>query len=176
VAPSQPAYSRLTPGYSNLAPSDVRGELARLRAVPSARGYHDFYSALDLLSPDLRAGGRSGLRAAPDAAGRARVARALPLVRSAAERVPEVAILHVYHALVAAHACHLDEARAALAQAGEIGQSREQLLIAQEIALRSRELASVRTFLREVAEFRAAREDPWLDAIERALVAPPSCP
>lgn len=182
VAPEQPAFVSLHPGFAVLAPGpesepmrQTSAELARLAQSPAARGYYAYHSALALLAPYLQARGHDGLRPALDAAGREAVSRALPLLRLASERLPDVPIVHVYHALVAARSCALPEARAALQRATALGPSREASLIAQEVALRARETASVRDFLGQVSRVPDLAADPWIASLRGELAEDSAC-
>jgi hypothetical protein len=176
VAPEARAFVHLQPGYGPQAPGPgASDELARIAHEPASRGYYAYHAALDSLAPMLRNGGLDGLGTIADGPRDPRLSRALSLLRVASERVPQVDVAHVFHALVAAHACRLPEARAALELARASGESRQTLLIGQEIALRSGDSSSVRAFLDGVAKLQPGRADGWVEALKQALNDPQGC-
>lgn len=180
---SREALANLPVGYQTGAvwapDADVAAqhrELKMLARYPNTEAYRGWISALAALKPMLRADGLAGLRPSRDADEQeAATAVAAQLLRTA-RAVDDIPIIHAYRAMAAVAACDLKTAREALEEARAQDDSRETLLIAQEIALRENRTAEVRDFLDKAYALGNTRSDPWLAALSAALANPPRCP
>ncbi len=182
TARGAPALTALVPGYQSgfvLDPgadtAALRRELARLSVRPNTGAYTAWVNALLELRPLARAGGRAGLREPETAAERRAAASALGSLGLLSEQVADVPSIAIVRAMAAVALCRLPEARRALGQATREGGSREALLLDREIALRQGQQAAVRDFLQRARSLEAAKDDPWLDALDAMLRSPPRC-
>jgi hypothetical protein len=173
----------LRPGYdaawllaSKLDATAVARELSELPPHRNVDAYRDWVLGLLELRPLARAEGRAGFSAPRDRADLARLSRALPRLRATDRALAIVPSVQAYYALAAVSACRLDDATDVIERARAEGETRELLFARQELALRRGQLQAVRTFLNQAKALPGAAADPFIQALEAELVAPPLCP
>jgi hypothetical protein len=181
---SAPRALALEPGYQSdwLLRADTQAagailrELRRLPEHDNTRGYRSWVRSLLALRELCRAQCAAGLRPPADDAERALLARVQSWLARSVRGTEGVPVVSAYLALVAADACALDTAEQALADARREGESRDTLLVAQEVALRRSQGEGVRAFIRQAHLLPGLDHDPWLDALAQSLANPPRCP
>jgi hypothetical protein len=181
---SRPRALALEPGYQTdwllrAGGEEARAILDELRRLPAhanTLGYSHWVRGMLALRELCRADCAAGLRAPADAAERALLARVQGWLARSARGTEGVPVVSAYLALVAADACALDAAEQALEDARREGESRETLLVAQEIALRRNQSEGVRAFVRQAHTLPGLADDPWLAALAQNLANPPRCP
>jgi len=181
---SRPRALALEPGYHTewllrAGPAAVGAILAELRHLPAhenTRGYTSWVRSLLALRALCRVDCAAGLRPPADPTERALLARVQGWLARSARGTEGVPVVSAYLALVAADACALDAADQALVDARREGESRETLLVAQEVALRRSQGEGVRAFVRQAHMLPGLADDPWLAALAKDLASPPRCP
>jgi hypothetical protein len=172
----------LHPGYdaqwlltANANVPAIQRELSMLGGRTTVQAYRAWVLGLLAARPLVRAQGMAGFSTPHNALERAAALLALSNVRKADDALRIVPSVTAYHALLATAACQLDEARSVLARAQEQGGARELSFGAQELALRSGDVASVEKFLAQARALPAAAGDAWVAALQSALSSPPIC-
>jgi hypothetical protein len=180
---SHPRPLALEPGYEvdwlrradGARAQAILHELARLPRNDNVRGYEGWVRSQLALRPLCRAGCNAGLRAPRDAAERELLRQVQGWLARSARGTEGVPAISAYLALVATDRCELDTAERALEDARREGESRDTLLVTQEIALRRGEVSSVNAFLKQAAALPGMAADPWLAALREEVGAPPRC-
>ncbi|HEX2676849.1 MAG TPA: hypothetical protein VHM19_09420 [Polyangiales bacterium] len=172
----QPSYDHawLT-GADDARARAILTELSRLPDDESTRGYRGFVRAMLALRPFQRTGENNGLRAPANDAERATLRKAQAWLARASKGADGVPIVDAYHGLVSVLLCDFDAARAAFELARREHESRETLLGAQEMAVRTGDAASVQAFLAAAAAAPQAAGDVWLGALHDELQVTPRC-
>jgi hypothetical protein len=160
---------------SNEERADTQRLLRELPPSPNLAATRGWIEAILTLSPYLRPGGRDGLALGDDPQAKSALERSLAALRAAKAGFRPPPIVDVYHAIVAAEACELDEAEEALERAQLDGGTREALLVRLEIALRRGAVNEVKSFIEHAARDPRTREDVWLRALADSLTKPPRC-
>jgi len=150
-------------------------ELERYARYPNTEGYVAFYRGLGILRPLARPGGHNGFRAPSTPEEVAQLEQARPRVESAYRALPHVPAVAVLAALVRTLHCDLEGARRALEEARADKEARETLFVAQEIAAREGDLASVAAFVRAAEQDPRAVGDAWLEDLRRLQRIRPDC-
>lgn len=153
----------------------LRTELDALTALPSARGYRHWVIGLRALASLRRGRAQDGFRWPRTPADWELYQSAAKSLRVAANTLDVPAVWSL-DALVEATLCNLEGADAALAQATrEVGPDRMSMMVAQEIALRRGNKASVEPLLRAAVGRPEAQGDAWLHELAEGLRVAPSC-
>jgi hypothetical protein len=132
--------------------------------------------ALLALRPFARSAEQAGFRTAANAGERAVFSQAFGRLKLAADRVADVPILYAYAASAGINACDLSEAASYLALARKGGDSRDTLLLTQELNLRLGARPEVERFLLEAQALPQAGGDAWLEALRQELKTDLRCP
>lgn len=180
---SHPRPLALEPGYGvdwlrradGAQAQAILRELRRLPDNDNVRGYAGWVLSQLSLRPLCRAGCTAGLRPPHDAAERELLGKVQSWLARSARGTEGVPAISAYLALVATDRCDLDAAERALEDARREGESRDTLLVGQEIALRRGDVNGVKVFLTQAAALPGMSGDPWLAALREEVRAPPRC-
>jgi hypothetical protein len=180
---SSPRPLALEPGYGvewlrRADGSQAQAILRELRRLPdndNVRGYAGWVLGQLALRPLCRSGCNAGLRPPRDAAERELLRQVQGWLARSARGTEGVPAVLASLALVATDNCELEAAERALEDARREGESRDTLLVAQEIALRRGDVSGVKAFLGQAAVLPGMAADPWLAALREELAPPPRC-
>jgi hypothetical protein len=174
-APSMAPLQVIGPGYRvarlldpEVVDSEIEDEAQRVGHHQNSKAIQGWIQGLRSLRPMARDGARAGVRLYRTEEERSAARRGYRALSDAAEVYPGFTTIELYRAMAAMAACDELQAREALGRARYSRETRETMLVAIELDLRTGDearRAAARAQLERLLAHPGARSDPWVAAI-----------
>lgn len=148
--------------------SEIEDEAQRVGHHQNSKAIQGWIQGLRSLRPMARDGARAGVRLYRTEEERSAARRGYRALSDAAEVYPGFTTIELYRAMAAMAACDELQAREALGRARYSRETRETMLVAIELDLRTGDearRAAARAQLERLLAHPGARSDPWVAAI-----------